>query len=173
MGIALGEGACRPAGTALIAEMFESRWGCLLYFRRALSMGADYKSVSFLRHRGVANGIFSWGVSDNSEDSSKKKRLLLDWFTSVCLHTNVSGISYFQVYFGYGFSFIFGIYVTQLDLFGQVPILWLYYSFMLFALSPCSLLIVRESYQNIVCDQWTLEWTETSKALILALMSVV
>jgi len=60
MGIALGEGACRPAGTALIAEMFESR------------------------HRGVANGIFSWGV-----------------------------------YFGYGFSFIFGIYVTQLDLFGQ------------------------------------------------------
>ena len=26
MGIALGEGACRPAGTALIAEMFASRW---------------------------------------------------------------------------------------------------------------------------------------------------
>jgi len=60
MGIALGEGACRPAGTALIAEMFDSR------------------------RRGVANGIFSWGV-----------------------------------YFGYGLSFIFGIYVTQLDLFGQ------------------------------------------------------
>ena len=30
-----------------------------------------------------------------------------------------------QVYFGYGLSFIFGIYVTQLDLFGQVQMLCL------------------------------------------------
>ena len=30
--------------------------------------------------------------------------------------------STFQVYFGYGLSFIFGIYLTQMDLFGQVPI---------------------------------------------------
>ena len=37
-------------------------------------------------------------------------------------HTSVD-FTYFQVYFGYGLSFIFGIYVTQLDLFGQVPIL--------------------------------------------------
>jgi hypothetical protein len=38
MGIALGEGALRPAGTALIAEMFQAE------------------------HRAVANGVFSWGV---------------------------------------------------------------------------------------------------------------
>ena len=30
-----------------------------------------------------------------------------------------------QVYFGYGLSFIFGIYVTQLDLFGLVQMLLL------------------------------------------------
>lgn len=60
MGTALGEGTIRPAGSSLIAEMFHSN------------------------HRGVANGIFSWGV-----------------------------------YFGYGFSFLFGIYLTEADLLGQ------------------------------------------------------
>jgi len=59
MGIALGEGACRPAGSALIAEMFPSR------------------------QRAVAGGVFSWGV-----------------------------------YFGYGLSFLLGIYLTQLDVLG-------------------------------------------------------
>ena len=41
MGTALGEGTIRPAGSSLIAEMFHSN------------------------HRGVANGIFSWGVSSS------------------------------------------------------------------------------------------------------------
>merc|ERR1719220_1737553 len=59
MGIAAGEAALRPAGGSLIAEMFPAK------------------------QRGIANGIFSWGV-----------------------------------YFGYGFSFLFGIYLTQLDVAG-------------------------------------------------------
>eukprot|EP00092_Neocalanus_flemingeri_P009696 GFUD01010442.1.p1 GENE.GFUD01010442.1~~GFUD01010442.1.p1 ORF type:complete len:486 (+),score=62.98 GFUD01010442.1:259-1716(+) len=59
MGIAAGEAALRPAGGSLIAEMFSAE------------------------QRGVANGIFSWGV-----------------------------------YFGYGFSFLFGIYLTQLNVLG-------------------------------------------------------
>jgi MFS family permease len=75
MGIALGEGALRPAGTALIAEMFQAE------------------------HRAVANGLFSWGVG---------------WHDGLCIAVCS------QVYFGYGLSFIFGIYLTQLDLFGQV-----------------------------------------------------
>ena len=53
------EAAIRPAGGSLIAEMFPSK------------------------QRGIANGIFSWGV-----------------------------------YLGYGFSFLFGIYLTQLDVAG-------------------------------------------------------
>ena len=69
-----------------------------------------------LRHRGVANGIFSWGVSCRNYKQTKTTRLFC------CSHTLVD-FTYFQVYFGYGLSFIFGIYVTQLDLFGQVPIL--------------------------------------------------
>jgi len=60
MGIALGEAALRPAGGSLIAEMFPEG------------------------QRGVANGVFSWGV-----------------------------------YFGYGFSFLFGIYLTEYNLLGQ------------------------------------------------------
>jgi len=59
MGIAAGEAALRPAGGSLIAEMFPAK------------------------QRGIANGIFSWGV-----------------------------------YFGYGFSFLFGIYLTQLNVLG-------------------------------------------------------
>jgi len=59
MGIAAGEAALRPAGGSLIAEMFSAK------------------------QRGIANGIFSWGV-----------------------------------YFGYGFSFLFGIYLTQFNVFG-------------------------------------------------------
>jgi len=59
MGVAAGEAAIRPAGGSLIAEMFPSK------------------------QRGIANGIFSWGV-----------------------------------YLGYGFSFLFGIYLTQLDVAG-------------------------------------------------------
>ena len=53
------EAAIRPAGGSLIAEMFPSK------------------------QRGIANGIFSWGV-----------------------------------YLGYGFSFLFGIYLTKLDVLG-------------------------------------------------------
>jgi len=60
MGIAAGEAALRPAGGSLIAEMFSAK------------------------HRGIANGIFSWGV-----------------------------------YFGYGFSFLFGIYLTQMNVLGH------------------------------------------------------
>jgi len=59
MGIAAGEAAIRPAGGSLIAEMFSAQ------------------------QRGIANGIFSWGV-----------------------------------YFGYGFSFLFGIYLTQFNVLG-------------------------------------------------------
>jgi len=59
MGIAAGEAALRPAGGSLIAEMFSAE------------------------QRGIANGIFSWGV-----------------------------------YFGYGFSFLFGIYLTQFNVLG-------------------------------------------------------
>merc|ERR1719435_358740 len=59
MGIAAGEAALRPAGGSLIAEMFSAQ------------------------QRGIANGIFSWGV-----------------------------------YFGYGFSFLFGIYLTQFNVLG-------------------------------------------------------
>jgi len=54
------EAALRPAGGSLIAEMFSAK------------------------HRGIANGIFSWGV-----------------------------------YFGYGFSFLFGIYLTQMNVLGH------------------------------------------------------
>ena len=59
MGVAAGEAAIRPAGGSLIAEMFPTK------------------------QRGIANGIFSWGV-----------------------------------YLGYGFSFLFGIYLTKLDILG-------------------------------------------------------
>lgn len=59
MGIAAGEAALRPAGGSLIAEMFSAK------------------------QRGIANGIFSWGV-----------------------------------YFGYGFSFLFGIYLTKMNVLG-------------------------------------------------------
>ena len=74
MGIALGEGACRPAGTALIAEMFESRWHC------HSTPGKDFwKFFSFvlLRHRGVANGIFSWGVRSCQSYKQTKATLFL------------------------------------------------------------------------------------------------
>jgi len=56
---AAGEAALRPAGGSLIAELFPPD------------------------QRGIANGIFSWGV-----------------------------------YLGYGFSFLFGVYVTRLDVLG-------------------------------------------------------
>merc|ERR1719445_1219160 len=59
MAVAAGEAAIRPAGGSLIAEMFPTK------------------------QRGIANGIFSWGV-----------------------------------YLGYGFSFLFGIYLTKLDILG-------------------------------------------------------
>ena len=52
-------------------------------------------------HRGVANGIFSWRVN-----SSLKQLLSLPYIL-------------LQVYFGYGFSFLFGIYLTEADLLGQ------------------------------------------------------
>jgi len=60
LGLAAGEAAMRPAGGSLIAEIFSER------------------------QRGVANGIFSWGV-----------------------------------YIGYALSFLFGLYLTDLNLLGQ------------------------------------------------------
>ena len=79
MGIALGEGACRPAGSALIAEMFPSR------------------------QRAVAGGVFSWGV----------RLVFVFVFPKLAQH-------FIQVYFGYGLSFLLGIYLTQLDVLGLV-----------------------------------------------------
>ena len=69
------EAALRPAGGSLIAEMFPAK------------------------QRGIANGIFSWGVSLVT--------------LAPCSDPNNS-----QVYFGYGFSFLFGIYLTQLNVLG-------------------------------------------------------
>jgi len=57
--IAMGESVCRPTSGALIAELFPPT------------------------ARGLANGIFSWGV-----------------------------------YYGYGLAYVFGIYITELDVLG-------------------------------------------------------
>ena len=85
----------------------------------------------------MANGIFSWGVSWEQQywlfPISCFDRLSCNsWHLLTPLETTsrphfpallitLLSNSTFQVYFGYGLSFIFGIYLTQMDLFGQVP----------------------------------------------------
>ena len=109
MGIALGEGACRPASGSLIAEFFgpENRAKVRLIFDIWLYF-VQWKEKEKKNNKDMDKD------KDNDKGQGKRQGTRTRSLKS-SYQFQANGVFSWGVYYGYGLAFIFGIYITQVN----------------------------------------------------------